>query len=1593
MMRPTSLPSPGTTLRAAGPLLVALCALGIPAAPAGAQTCSRAGCGFLPASCGGSPAISVPSTFWGNLKPVGPSPLPFNRDATSFEESRTRYSDASWTLGLAIENNYLVTNGSHAMNVWDLRQDPANPTFLGKLSFTSFPVWTDSPEVKWPLQDMAIPAGDDTYAAVVGEGGIGIGLVDLSTKGSPQLDYQDSQKDGEEVYAAVIGGTRYAFMAASQGSPTGGVFAYNMTQARQYNRCLESLGGCNGVYVGKIGSSGSARYVHGVDNFLAVSSGSGGGVSIYNVANPAVAPLVVSGLKDPPSCTFDIRGVYGVAMWKDAGHYYLGLRTTSYSCQLQRVVNEARIYDVSCISSTCSGLGNPVWSRELADPGTPNYFVTFSRSGATPFLYFGSDDKCSGGAQREYLFDVSSPASPQDISPQTGYWGWYYRGGATGFNYVMPRRAMFNGAYVYRAALSILDVHQRTGGIAPLADFSWSPAQIFPGTAVTFTDLSSSGPTSWSWSFGADGTTTGGTSTSSQNPQVTFAGTGVKTITLTSANASGTSPVASHQVTVLDPSPQVASVSVSPASPLQCQPITLTANGVTGKPTLTYSWSIVDSGASAAPGGTSTANPFVWDTKLNNALPKTYTATVTVANGVGTTSKSATFSLGAISQISSVPTPTNDAFVAGTVQFHVSVVGATEWNWDFGDGNGFTGWTADPVNGPNPSHNYTTTGNKTVVVKVRNCISAEVSSPSLTVNIVQIAPLKASFAVGNPVGCQFAPCSYTVSQAVPFLDASTGAQLWDYDWAHGDSNPATCNFTDTGHPAAVASHLYASAGNFQPCLRVRRGVNESDVTVLASPFHVAGATPPSILIAGPTSGTAGQSLSFTAQAFGCTPNAAGWSWTLPGGTPPSATGSAISVTYANAGSVTLTATNSGCVGATGTLFVSIGGGGGGGGGGGTLAAVFSFSPTGPNPGQAVNFDASASTGSPALYSWTFGDGSNDTGKTASHTYLKAGNYVVTLTVTAPGSGANCFSGTCISSSTKGIVVGSGAPPPLDPSFTTSASCVNQFGFNVCKAQAGDAVTFSAVTTLATTYSWEFGDGTTGSGPSVTHAWSSAGSFLVKLTVAKDQANANQTATFQISPLPPPATKSVLLPWLAETRGVLVQSSDLYVHNPGGSPIDVTLQFRRRGTPETNPPQVTRTLAPGATLFSSDVLGDLFSRPDNTVGFVTVTVPGASSEPVITSYNTTVQKDGTQFGQTISGVSMTPVSASASSTRASQVQHLVALSDNSTEVSYFGLSNPNDQPATYRLSLFDNQGKALGATSDFVVSRLGLKQFQREEIESLFGISNVQDYRVQIETISGGQIYPYGAKLRTVSQDPSFVRPGTTKAKLYVLGALSTPGLNGTLWRSDAVLSNTTDKVIQTRVSFLGVGVTSQTLAPITVTLQPGETQRLANVVADKWGVTDAVGILTFETDASSTGFPIIQAESYDFSQAVRRFGQAMPALSDDDAAAAGQGNYLVGLRQDATHWTAYWLFNPSSDFGSYDLIYRGLDGTMVGKLSANLPPGKSKLFRPSEHPIPAAGVQGGFTVQVLVKSGKALAAGQVVNLSTNDPAYILGTTR
>ncbi len=475
--------------------------------PVSAQNCASDGtCGFLQCK---TPALPVPSSLWGALKPVDASPIAFLRDNTDFNEFSVpgnpadRYGSAEpFWMSLDIDGGYLYAAISHGLQIWDLRTTPEQPVFVKTLDGPSvFRQWP-SGERKQILADISVQ-GD--LAALVGEPNVGIAVIDTADKSNPRLAYQDGDKDATQVHTATIGGRAYAFIdghSTVSGEITG-LLAYDLTRARDYNACLDNGGACPGVMVKQISPDNSFQFVDGADTYLVASRGTTRGVWIWNVAD-VLAPV-------QKLVALNSESVYGVALWRDlpSGKYYLATRHNA----------EARIYDASCIATPngCTGLGAPIWTQSMFS-GTPQFFVTFSRTATASYLVFGSDQMCGGGTIREQVYDVTIPAAPVDMTPPqtvaiggapTTYWTWYYRNSPTGFNRTGGRMGKFSGDLYYRAAFSILDIHKRTTLSVPNADFV-VPSPIYAGVAATFNDASVGSVASRLWSL-EDGLVTGGT--------------------------------------------------------------------------------------------------------------------------------------------------------------------------------------------------------------------------------------------------------------------------------------------------------------------------------------------------------------------------------------------------------------------------------------------------------------------------------------------------------------------------------------------------------------------------------------------------------------------------------------------------------------------------------------------------------------------------------------------------------------------------------------------------------------------------------------------------------------------------------------------------------------------------------------------------------------------------------------------------------------------------------------------------------------------------------------------------------------------------
>jgi large repetitive protein len=160
-------------------------------------------------------------------------------------------------------------------------------------------------------------------------------------------------------------------------------------------------------------------------------------------------------------------------------------------------------------------------------------------------------------------------------------------------------------------------------------------------------------------------------------------------------------------------------------------------------------------------------------------------------------------------------------------------------------------------------------------------------------------------------------------------------------------------------------------------------------------------------------------------------------------------------------------------------------------------------------GLTCSFDGTGSTdpeGPVASWTWDFGDGSPPvSGATVTHTYAAAGAYSAALTV-ADGAGATGLTASTVTPTAPPA----GSPPTA--SFTSSCTELSCSFDGTASSDADGSVTG---------WAWDFGDGATGTGSTVTHDYATGGPVTVSLVVT-DSSGATGSANGTANPVAPPS---------------------------------------------------------------------------------------------------------------------------------------------------------------------------------------------------------------------------------------------------------------------------------------------------------------------------------------------------------------------------------------------------------------------------------------------------------------------------------------
>jgi PKD repeat protein len=403
--------------------------------------------------------------------------------------------------------------------------------------------------------------------------------------------------------------------------------------------------------------------------------------------------------------------------------------------------------------------------------------------------------------------------------------------------------------------------------------------------------------------------------------------------------------------------------------------------------------------------------------------------------------------------------------------------------------------------------------------------------------------------------------------------AITGAQaaILTYRWELLNASNAVIGTPVTGTaPNAVVPDFVVAKSSFAGLRNVRAHLVLSGAAVngcanftSAEAFTNPLSAPDFTITGGCTSG--GPPCSFTATpAAGIDPAADGWtySWSVSGGSYAASvtTGSTFAPVFQQATTYTVSVTVTNAIASTaksisqvvttagstcpqmtsGNVFIAYHNGSntcsqsvGTCGVGETLvfsAAQFNY--------DNLNFACASHT-----FTWDFGDGQTGSGQFVNHAYAAPNTYLAKLTISNPGQTITV---------TQNVSVGGvqqPPPPPPGPPVTPPppAGCGTMTGgINVFPHYAGpvsgcseisgncntgEAVAFAAQAfgydfSCAThNFTWNFGDTQVASGQSVTHAYSTAGTYTVSLTITNSTQSVTATTTVKVggSPTPPTPT--------------------------------------------------------------------------------------------------------------------------------------------------------------------------------------------------------------------------------------------------------------------------------------------------------------------------------------------------------------------------------------------------------------------------------------------------------------------------------------
>lgn len=387
---------------------------------------------------------------------------------------------------------------------------------------------------------------------------------------------------------------------------------------------------------------------------------------------------------------------------------------------------------ITLVASSETAGGNDIMSRSVVNNSCgPSAMIALNAGNCNinaPVANF-SGTPTSGCNNITVNFTDLSTGSPTS-------WSWSFPGGTPATSSVQNPTIIYSAPGTYNVTLTCTnalgtDTRTFTSYITvnncppPAANFYGTPTTLCSGQTVSYFDLSTNSPTSWSWNF------PGGTPATStlQNPVVTYNVVGTYGATLTATNAYGSNTFTQNNYITVNncPPPPVANFSGSPTT--LCAGSTVTFTDLSTNSPTSWNWSF--------PGGTpstSVAQNPVITYSASGVFGVTLTATNSSGSNTFTVSNYITVNTCASPVINFSGWPTT-LCTGQSVNFSdLSSNSPTSWNWTFPGGTPASSTVQNPV------VTYSAAGTYNVTLSATNAFGTNTSTVTNYINVSNCPP-------------------------------------------------------------------------------------------------------------------------------------------------------------------------------------------------------------------------------------------------------------------------------------------------------------------------------------------------------------------------------------------------------------------------------------------------------------------------------------------------------------------------------------------------------------------------------------------------------------------------------------------------------------------------------------------------------------------------------------------------------------------------------------------------------------------------------------------------------------------------------------